>query len=228
VSLVTAGLLGGIQCGVGRGEQVGELGTDPVERGHPDRNGQPDARSGRHVLTDRDGQPRDMRAEALRDAQRLALPGLRQQDHELLAAEPAGQIVAAQLLAQGSSDRPQRLVPDQMAVGVVDRFEVVDVDQGDAQRAAGPDGSSDLRRSLVLPGGHVEQAGLGVNARLGEELGVHHEPPGQQDGGHGEHGQNRVDRHHDGDHDTEVDLREVGLERLAVQLKEGHARRGIG
>jgi len=48
-------LLGRIERGVGRGEQISKLGADPVERGNPDRDGQPDARSGRGVLADRDG-----------------------------------------------------------------------------------------------------------------------------------------------------------------------------
>ena len=121
----------------------------------------------------------------------------------------------------------QHHVPDQVTVGVVDGLEVVDVDQGHRQRAAGPDGPGDLRRRLALPGARIEQPGLGIDPGLGEKLRVHHKPPGQQHGGDGENGQHRLDGHDDGNQDAQVDLHEVGLQRLAVQRHFGQACRGI-
>jgi hypothetical protein len=42
-----------------------------------------------------------MRAQPLRDAERICLVRLGQQDGELLTAESAGQVVTAQLLTEG-------------------------------------------------------------------------------------------------------------------------------
>jgi hypothetical protein len=112
-------------------------------------------------------------------------------------------------------------------VGVVDQLEVVEVEQRDAQRAAGPHRPDDLPFRLALPGGRVEQAGLGVQAGLGQQLRVHHEPPGQQHGRHGQDGQHRVDGDHHGDEDAQVHLGEVGEQRLAVQHDIGHPGGGI-
>jgi hypothetical protein len=168
-----------------------------------------------------------MSPQPLRDPQRRALVRLGQQDHEFLAAEPAGQVVITHLLAQRGPQRTQHRVPGQMAIGVIDGLEVIDVDQGQRQRGAGPDRTRDLHRRLGLPGARVEQSRLGVDARLGQELRVHHVPPGQQDGGNSEDSQYRLDGDGDGNQDAEVDLNEVGLQRLAVQRHLGHAGRGI-
>ena len=61
----------------------------------------------------------------------------------------------------------------------------------------------------------------------GQQLGVHDEPPGQQHGRDGGDGQHRVDRDHDGDQEAEIELREVGLQRLAVQRQVGQPHRGV-
>jgi hypothetical protein len=113
-------------------------------------------------------------------------------------------------------------------VGVVDLLEMVEVQQRDAQRAAGSHRPDDLPLRLALPGGRVEQTGLGVHAGLGQQLRVHHEPPGQQDGGHGQDGQHRVDGDHHGDEDAQVHLGEVGEQSLAVQRDTGHPGGGVG
>ena len=91
-----------------------------------------------------------------------------------------------------------------------------------------PDRPGDLDFRLPFPGGRVEQPGLGVDAGLGQQLGVHDEPPGQQHGRHGGDGQHRVDGDHDGDQDAEVELGEVGLQRLPAQLELGQLDAGIG
>ena len=56
---------------------------------------------------------------------------------------------------------------------------------------------------------------------------MHHEPPGQQDGGDGENGQYRLDGDGHGNQDAEVDLNEVGLQRLVIQHHISHAGRRI-
>ncbi len=213
---VTAGLLGEVQGRVGGGQQVGDLAADGVQRGDADRDSQPDARG---TVGDGDGQRGDPGPQPLGDAQRVRLARLGQQDDELLPAEPPHHVVLAQLVEQHVADRSQHRVPDQVTVSVIDRLEVIDVDQGHGQRTAGPDGPGDLRRGLALPGRRVEEPRLGVDAGLGEKLGVHHEPPGQQHGGHGEKGQDGIEGHDHRDQDGEIELGEVGLQRLAVHVQ---------
>ena len=203
--------------------------ADPVERGHPDRDGEP----GRARPPGRPRRPgRTARRWRCGAARRCPAPG------------PPASAAAGSRTPRRRTGPPGRscavcsrrtpltarsaLSPDQVAVGVVDHLEVVDVQQGDAQRAARPDRPGDLPFGLALPGGHVEQAGLGVDAGLGQQLRVHHEPPGQQDGGHGEDGQHRLDGHHHGDEDAQVHLGEVAEQRLAVQREVGDPGGGVG
>ncbi len=228
VGPVAAGFLGVVQGGVGRGQHVGQLAALPVEGGDADRDGDLDGPAGVGLVADRDGQPGDVGAQPLGDIERVRLAGVRQQDDELLAAEPAGQVVGPQLAAQAVGHGPERLVSDQVAVGVVDRLEVVDVDQGQGQRRGGTDGAGDLGLGFGFKGRGVEQPGLGVDPGLGQQLPVHHEAPDQQHGGYGEDGQERADRDHDGDQHAEVELGEVGHQRLAVELQVGEADGGVG
>ena len=60
--------------------------------------------------------------------------GPRQQDQELLAAEPVGQVEGAQLLAQLVGDLLQHDVADGVAARVVDLLEVVEVSDDDPDR----------------------------------------------------------------------------------------------
>ena len=63
---------------------------------------------------------------------------------------------------------------------------------------------------------------------LGDELGVHHEPPAQQHRGHRENGEHRVDGHHHGDQHPEVELGEVPLQGLAIEFLLDQPGRRIG
>lgn len=58
-------------------------------------------------------------------------------------------------------------VPGEVAVGVVDGFEVVDVGDGDRQRSLRPGGPGDLHGGFALPGAGVQQPGLGVGPGRG-------------------------------------------------------------
>ena len=73
-------------------------------------------------------------ADPLGDLARLGRAGGGEQDDELLAAEPADQVGLADLLAHLGGQRPQHGVAGEVAVGVVDHLEVVDV--GEQQRRA--------------------------------------------------------------------------------------------
>ena len=73
---------------------------------------------------------------------------VRHHDDEFLAAEPADEIGAAHDAAHALGEMLQHLVAGVMAVGVVDRFEMVDVEHHQRQRAA-------LMRGLVEQSGEM-------------------------------------------------------------------------
>ena len=123
-----------------------------------------------------DGQAGDIGAHPLGDAERVHRPGLRQQQRELLAAEPPGQIVITQQGVQRMRDLLDDLIAEHVAIGVVDHLEPVDVQHGHRERRFGPDGAGDLRRRLALPGRRVEQPGLGIDARVFDQPGVAQRP----------------------------------------------------
>jgi serine phosphatase RsbU (regulator of sigma subunit) len=75
VGLVPPVVLGVVERGVGRREQVGQLTGRPVQRRDPHRHRQPDARP--VFVFDRNRHRRDVRPQPLRDAQRGRLVGLR-------------------------------------------------------------------------------------------------------------------------------------------------------
>jgi hypothetical protein len=57
---------------------------------------------------------------------------------------------------------------------------------------------------------------------------VHHEPPSQQHGRDGENGEHRLDGHHHGDHDAQVDLGKVGFQGLGVEYQVLHLHGAVG
>ena len=94
--LVPAARLGPVQGGVGGRHEFGVLAlAAAVQRGHPDRHRDvhplPAGRAGRD-----DAEAGDGGADPFGDPEGVDRPGLRQQQRELLAAEPAGQVVLAQ------------------------------------------------------------------------------------------------------------------------------------
>src|SRR5215475_15175752 len=75
-----------------------------------------------------------------------------------------------------------------MPEGVVDRLEMINVDQRNSQGGMGTNRTRNLRRRLALPGARVEQAGLGVDAGGVDELDMperaleqRHERKGQEE-----------------------------------------------
>ena len=66
---------------------------------------------------------------------RVLAVGPPQQHHELLAAEPADEVVVAHLVAQRRGDGGEHLVADEVAEAVVDQLEVVEVEH---EHARGP------------------------------------------------------------------------------------------
>jgi hypothetical protein len=79
------------------------------------------------------------------------------------------------VLLDGIGHRAQHDVPDQVPVRIIDRLEVINVDQRHRQRAIGPVSPLHLGGSLRLPSGRVQQPSLGVDPGLSNKLLVHHE-----------------------------------------------------
>ena len=74
--------------------------------------------------------------------------GVRENDHELLAAEPAAEVGGAESGAADFGEADQDEVADGMAVAVVDAFEVIDVHQADGQWSLMPQ----ILLEFTLPG----------------------------------------------------------------------------
>src|ERR1035441_5777037 len=68
VNLVTAGLLGVIESGVGGGEQIGQFRARVAERGHADGDGEPDPVSRSGVIVNGDRHRGDVDAQTFGDA----------------------------------------------------------------------------------------------------------------------------------------------------------------
>ncbi len=77
------------------------------------------------------------RAHALERGVRAGRRHLLQHDHEFLAAEAKQLIGRPQRARHDLADQQQHLVAEQMAVTVVDRFEVIDVEQSEPDRVRG-------------------------------------------------------------------------------------------
>ena len=90
-----------------------------------------------------------------------------QDDRELVSADAADDIGAAEVAVQRPRDRDERPIAGGMTVGVVHRLEVVDVDDDQAQRAPGPDRAVDLDRELFVERSMVEttREAVGIGER---------------------------------------------------------------
>ena len=108
--------------------------------------------------------------DALGDLERLLRRRLGQEDAELLAAEARRHVVVAQLGAEDLGDALQHRVAGEVAVGVVDVAQQVEVGHDQRQRPVEPLRAAELlgqRRGEVAG---VEEARLRVDARLRLEL----------------------------------------------------------
>src|SRR5439155_15061750 len=126
-----------VQSSVGGGQKLGKLcpaaAVPPgAERGDSDRDAEPN-RLGVSVVADSNGHTPDVGSDAFRDAVGVQCLRLGQQQRELLAAEPPHQVVLPEKDRQGTSDGSERTVPGQVPKRVVDRLEVIDVNESDVQ-----------------------------------------------------------------------------------------------
>ena len=142
--------------------------------GDADRDGRADRLARRLDVVQALG---DRAADPLGDLERLLRRRLRQEDRELLAAEPGRDVVVAQLGAEDLGDALQHRVAGEMAVGVVDLAQQVEVGHDQRHRPLEALRAAELLRQRRREVARVEEAGLRVDARLGLEL-RHRRAPG--------------------------------------------------
>ena len=133
-----------VQEGSGRGVALlADAGRDRQETDVPERFG------------------RDGLAGPFGGAQGLGAVGLREQPHELLAAEPGHDLLGAGDLPEPRGDLCQDDVAHQVAIGVVDPLEVVDIqDHGTQARSRGSRPAQPVRRGAVPgPAGWAGRSG---------------------------------------------------------------------
>ncbi|MCY1448910.1 hypothetical protein D9M71_656190 [compost metagenome] len=90
-------------------------------------------------------------------------------DHaELVATITPGHVGGPQVLLEHLAQLAQHDVTGHMAVGVIDAFEVVNVDQRDSAALMLTLAALELDFQLILPGAVIEQAGQAVGAAQGQ------------------------------------------------------------
>lgn len=87
---------------------------------------------------------------SIRENARLVQSGSGKHAGKLFAAEARERIHAAHGLAQRVRDLRKNSIAHQVAVGIVDRFKMIDVDQQQRKRAVIPEEISDSRRSASI------------------------------------------------------------------------------
>ena len=96
--------------------------------------------------------------------------GVRQDEQELVAAHAHQQVGLADLRLQGGGHLLQHPVADEMAHGVVDRLEMIEVQRRQGERPAVTAGLLDQGGDALLEHEPVGQAGEGVAPRLGKDV----------------------------------------------------------
>ena len=154
---IAAGALGGIERFVGFLQQAVDIVAHRIEAGNAEAGADRDGRVAAGNL-----QRADRQSQLLGRLVSAVLVGVRQQHGELFAAETAEQVGAAQLVADQLRHRRQHLVAGGMAIGVVDRLEVVEVEGDATEGAAVPAGEGDELARFVLEGAAARDPGQRV------------------------------------------------------------------
>jgi hypothetical protein len=153
---------------------------------------------------------------------------LREEDGKLLAAETCRDVVVAQLRAEDVGDPLQYRVAREVAVGVVDVPEEVQVGHDDRQRPLHPGRAQELLAKLAGEVAGVEEAGLRVDAGLLLERRDAQRAVDQEERGDGGRQEPRVPGPDGREGDAEGREHEVGRETLCGEetgLAEGVAAR---
>ena len=108
-------------------------------------------------------------ADVVGDGERRAQHGVRQDDREFLAAVARGDVLALDVLLHRHGDEPQHLVAGEMAAGVVEILEMIDVGHHQRQRLA----RLGARRRSPASSVVVEILAVGERGeRIGQALGA--------------------------------------------------------
>ena len=117
------------------------------------------------VALDREPLALDELAQLLAQRRAFLDVGLGQDQHEFLAAVAADQVAGAEVFGDGLGDAAQDRVAGGVAIRVVDRLEVVDVDERDAQRSPVAGRALDLGEQVGEERLAVGDAGQAVDGR---------------------------------------------------------------
>ena len=159
---VAARSLGPVEGPVGRRSTSSSIGSS-ARVGDRDADRDADRRRRR---APRGRAPRRARARARRPRARRVRRRVAQQDDELLAAEARRDVVVADRRRRSRRRPREDLVADRVAVRVVERLELVDVDHQDADRVVGAPAARQQPAELVEVA-PVRQPGQGVGRGLG-------------------------------------------------------------
>ncbi len=203
------------------------VGVRPVswEGGDAERNGRANRLARRF---DVEGPSSNGRTDALRDLERLLRVRLGQQDAELLAAEPRRDVVVAQLHAEDLGDALEHGVAGEVAVRVVDVAEQVEVGHDQREGPVEAVCASDLLRQRDTEVARVEEAGLGVDPRLGLELRHAERPVDEEHRGDRKGDQPRIEvpeRREDDTEGRQHELRREPVEREEARILDRVAAR---
>ena len=158
---VAPGFFGPVQGGIGsRHQRV--LVAVLAQAGHAERRGQ--VRQLHAHVGEHDGVAQAL-AQALGHHRGQFDAGVGQDCQHLFAAEAHGEVGRAQRVADQGGGRRQRHVADDVAVGVVELLEMVEVDHHDRQAAAGTGRARRQFGQHVVEPGTVVQAGQRVVER---------------------------------------------------------------
>ena len=159
---VAAARLGEIERLIGERDQSGEVLRRIDDHRHADARG----RVQRLALDTAAATAKALRS---RSATRYGVvdAGIRQHDHEFLATQAPDQIGLAQVRLRGPGEDLQHLVADRVTQAVVDRLEMIEVDQQHADRPVAPDLLRQQRLGVLQEGAAVEQAGQRIDHRGG-------------------------------------------------------------
>ena len=116
----------------------------------------------------------DRLTQGIGDAQRLLERAIGEQNPELVAAEPGERIARAHARLQHAGDLPQQLIPGGVPAGIVDQFELIEIEIQEHVPAGGVLAHAlDRAGQAVLEFTPVDQAGERIVARLVVERAVH-------------------------------------------------------
>jgi hypothetical protein len=158
---VSAGVLCRVQGVVGEGDELGNAVGVLGEAGGTDRHGDAHPRG----LVGSHGQSGDGLPEPLGQLGQLGAAYPRHEDREFLTAIAGNDVAGTHHLLQAFGDLAEDPVAAGVAIGVVDRLEVVDVEQDQAELLVAASGAIGVKAQLLLQEAAVVELGQPVGDR---------------------------------------------------------------